>query len=281
MSPSGASSPSSQPDAGRAEPAGNGTNAAPVIELRGVWKRFAHLEVLCGIDLKLYAGQTTVVIGESGTGKSVLLKHIVGLLKPDAGEVYFKGTRVDRFRERQLVEIREKFGFLFQGGALFDSMTAAENVGFPIVEHGRRRREEVERTVAEKLRMVGLDGIQSKKPAELSGGQRKRVALARAIALDPEVILYDEPTTGLDPPRADVINELILKLKRELQVTGVVVTHDMTSAYKVADRIAMLYEGQFIADGTPDEIRASDDIRVRRFIEGRAGDEELAGLRGE
>jgi len=237
--------------------------------------------VLCGIDLKLYAGQTTVVIGESGTGKSVLLKHIVGLLKPDAGEVYFKGTRVDRFRERQLVEIREKFGFLFQGGALFDSMTAAENVGFPIVEHGRRRREEVERTVAEKLRMVGLDGIQSKKPAELSGGQRKRVALARAIALDPEVILYDEPTTGLDPPRADVINELILKLKRELQVTGVVVTHDMTSAYKVADRIAMLYEGQFIADGTPDEIRASDDIRVRRFIEGRAGDEELAGLRGE
>ncbi len=254
---------------------------ATVIELRNVAKRFGTLEVLRGVDLTLHAGQTTVIIGESGTGKSVLLKHMVGLLKPDQGEVWFQGTRVDHLREREMSRKREKFGFLFQGGALFDSMTAGQNVGFPLREHTRKSRAQIDRIVAEKLHMVGLDGIQAKKPAELSGGQRKRVALARAIALEPEVILYDEPTTGLDPPRADVINELILKLKRELNVTGVVVTHDMTSAYKVGDRLVMLHEGRFIADGTPDEIRASTDSRVRRFIEGRAGDDELRDLRGE
>jgi phospholipid/cholesterol/gamma-HCH transport system ATP-binding protein len=278
MSRSGVSKPSSPPDA-----AGRKRNgpATPVIELRSVYKRFGRLEVLRGIDLKLHAGQTTVVIGESGTGKSVLLKHIVGLLRPDAGEVFFKGTRVDGLGERKFTEIRRKFGFLFQGGALFDSMTASENVGFPLAEHTRKGHDEIAAIVAEKLRMVGLEGIGPKKPAELSGGQRKRVALARAIALDPEVILYDEPTTGLDPVRADVINELIVKLKRELNVTGVVVTHDMTSAYKVADRIVMLYEGEFIADGTPDEIRKADDERVQRFIEGRAGEDELRALHGE
>ena len=253
----------------------------PVIELRNVSKRFGALEVLRNVDLSLHAGQTTVVIGESGTGKSVLLKHIIGLLKPDRGEVWFKGQRVDHCSERERNKSRVKFGFLFQGGALFDSMTAGQNVGFPLREHTRKSRAEIDRIVAEKLHRVGLDGIQAKKPAELSGGQRKRVALARAIALDPEVILYDEPTTGLDPPRADGINELILKLKRELNVTGVVVTHDMTSAYKVGDRLVMLHEGGFIADGTPDAIRASTDSRVRRFIEGRAGDDELRDLRGE
>lgn len=253
----------------------------PVIELRNVSKRFGALEVLRNVDLKLHAGQTTVVIGESGTGKSVLLKHIIGLLKPDEGEVWFKGERVDHFSDRERNKSRVKFGFLFQGGALFDSMTAGQNVGFPLREHTRKSRAEIDLIVAEKLHRVGLDGIQAKKPAELSGGQRKRVALARAIALDPEVILYDEPTTGLDPPRADVINELILKLKRELNVTGVVVTHDMTSAYKVGDRLVMLHAGRFIADGTPEEIRASTDSRVRRFIEGRAGDDELRDLRGE
>ena len=281
MSQSGVSNPSSPPDADRHDGNGEPDRTTPVIELRNVHKRFGRLEVLCGVDLKLHAGQTTVVIGESGSGKSVLLKHIVGLLRPDAGEVHFKGTRVDRYGERKFAEIRRKFGFLFQGGALFDSMTASENVGFPLAEHTRKRQDEIARIATEKLRMVGLEQMGPKKPAELSGGQRKRVALARAIALDPEVILYDEPTTGLDPVRADVINELILKLKRELDVTGVVVTHDMTSAYKVGDRIAMLYEGKFIADGTPDEIRQSTDARVRRFIEGRAGDDELRALYGE
>jgi len=258
-----------------------GTVDRPIIELRNVSKRFGRLVVLDGVSLQLHRGQTTVVIGESGTGKSVLLKHLIGLLKPDSGEVYFDGRRVDRLSPKQWVEVRRRFGMLFQGAALFDSMTAVQNVEFPILEHRSVSPSEARAIAMEKLRMVGLEEFADKKPAQLSGGQRKRVGLARAIALDPEVILYDEPTTGLDPIRADVINELILKLKRELGVTSVVVTHDMASAYKVADRIVMLCDGQFIADGTPDEIRHSTDDRVRRFVEGRADEDELASLRAE
>ncbi|UCG32191.1 MAG: ABC transporter ATP-binding protein, partial [Phycisphaerales bacterium] len=231
-----------------------------------------------GVDIALREGQTTVIIGESGAGKSVILKHITCLLRPDAGQVFYRGKRIDTGSEKELVEIRRQFGFLFQMGALFDSMTAGENVAFPLVEHTNRTKEQIARIVADKLRMVGLDGIQHKRPAELSGGQRKRVALARAIALDPDVVLYDEPTTGLDPVRADVINELILKLARELTITSVVVTHDMTSAYKVADRIIMLHDGLIIADGSPDTIRSSTDDRVRRFIEGHADPKDLAAL---
>lgn len=257
------------------------TAARPVIELRNVVKRFGRLLVLDRASLALERGRTTVVIGESGTGKSVLLKHIVGLLRPDSGEVRIDGRRVDRLKPKEWVPIRRRFGFLFQGAALFDSMTAVENVAFPILEHRNVRDAEAREIAREKLRMVGLEEFADKKPAQLSGGQRKRVGLARAIALDPEVILYDEPTTGLDPVRADVINELILKLQRELGVTSVVVTHDMASAYKVADRIVMLYRGQFIADGSPDEIRGTQDDRVRRFIEGRADEEDLASLRAE
>ncbi len=254
------------------------TNGRPVIELIGVHKSFGSLEVLCGVDLALAKGETTVIIGESGVGKSVVLKHIVGLLRPDHGEVRYHGRSLGGMGSRQLAELRTNFGFLFQLGALFDSLTVGENVGFPIAEHRKLKGREVERIVAEKLGMVGLDGIQDKKPADLSGGQRKRVALARAIALDPEVVLYDEPTTGLDPPRADVINELIIKLKGETGATGIVVTHDMASANKVADRIIMLYEGKFIFDGAPAEIAGTDDPRVRRFIEGRASEEELRSL---
>lgn len=250
-----------------------------VIEIRNAYKRFEHLEVLCGVDLQLYKGQTTVIIGESGAGKSVLLKHIVGLLQPDVGEVYYHGQRIDQCSEKDLVEVRKHFGFLFQLGALFDSLTVAENVAFPIHEHTRKTQREIDRIVANKLRMVGLEGIQNKWPAELSGGQRKRVALARAIALDPEVVLYDEPTTGLDPVRADVINELILKLKCEADVTGVVVTHDLASAFKVADRIIMIHEGKFIIDGTPQDIKNSSDDRVQRFIQGRASEEDLQSLK--
>ncbi len=253
-------------------------NGHPVIELIDVYKSFGSLRVLCGVDLTLAKGQTTVIIGESGVGKSVVLKHIVGLLRPDRGEVRYHGRPLGKMGSRQLADLRTNFGFLFQLGALFDSLTVAENVGFPLVEHHKVKRQEVGRIVAEKLRMVGLDGVQDKKPADLSGGQRKRVALARAIALNPEVILYDEPTTGLDPPRADVINELIIKLKRETGATGVVVTHDMASANKVADRIIMLYQGKFIFDGTPAEIARTDDPRVREFVEGRASDDELRSL---
>lgn len=250
----------------------------PVVRMVDVHKRFGDLIVLSGINVTLRAGQTTVIIGESGSGKSVLLKHIVRLLKPDRGEVYFHDQRIDNMSERQLSVIRPRFGFLFQLSALFDSMTVADNIAFPIQEHTKLARRDIDKTVAHKLSMVGLDGIQNKWPADLSGGQRKRVALARAIALDPELILYDEPTTGLDPPRADVINELIIKLQRELRVTSVVVTHDMTSATKVADRILMLYQGKFIFDGSPADVRSSDNALVRSFLEGRCTQEMLQTL---
>ena len=249
-----------------------------IIAFRDVHKSFGKLVVLRGVNFTLQAGKTTVIIGESGTGKSVLLKHMVRLLKPDRGEVHFKGRRIDDLSERDLVETRTRFGFLFQLGALFDSMTVAENIAFPVVEHRHGKPAEAQRVVKEKLRMVGLEGIENKKPAELSGGQRKRVALARAIALDPEVILYDEPTTGLDPIRSDVINELIRKLQRELKVTSVVVTHDMASVRKVGDRVMMLHEGNFIFDGTPGELESSEDERVRRFVEGKATKSDLDGL---
>lgn len=242
----------------------------PIVELVGVSKRFGALEVLRGVDLSLQRGQTTVVIGESGTGKSVLLKHMIGLIRPDHGEVRVAGERIDQLPEKELVSVRRRFGFLFQMGALFDSMTAGENIAFPLLEHTDHSEEDIRDIVARKLALVGLDGVQSKLPAELSGGQRKRVALARAIALNPEIILYDEPTTGLDPIRADSINDLIIKLQEELDVTSVVVTHDMASAFKIADRILMLRQGAFIADGTAEDFRNAEDPRVRSFVQGDA-----------
>jgi len=242
----------------------------PIIEFRNVWKQFGPLRVLCGVDLAIERGKTTVVIGESGTGKSVLLKHMTGLLHPNRGEVYVDGQRIDLLSEKRLAPVRRRFGFLFQMGALFDSMSAAENIAFPMREHTNYSDEKISQIVQKKLELVGLNGIQDKRPAELSGGQRKRVALARAIALDPEIILYDEPTTGLDPIRADTINDLIIKMKKELGITSIVVTHDMTSAFKVADRIIMLHQGNFIADGTADDFRHATDLRVRRFVTGQA-----------
>jgi len=250
-----------------------------LIEFRKVFKRFGRQVVLNGVDLSVQEGESLVILGASGSGKSVMLKHMVGLLQPDSGEVWFDGQRIDELSERKLADIRVQFGFLFQMGALFDSMNVEENVGFPLVEHTRKTPDEVSKIVDQKLRMVGLPEVRKKMPAELSGGQRKRVALARAIALDPRIIQYDEPTTGLDPIRADVINELILRLQRELKVTSVVVTHDMQSAFKVADRIVMLSDGKLIFDGTPDQIRASDNPTIRRFVLGEAGEQELAGLK--
>jgi len=249
-----------------------------LIELRNVYKRFGKLLVLNHVNLSIEQGRCLVVIGASGSGKSVMLKHIVGLLKPDEGEVWFDGRRIDNLSEREMVAVRQQFGFLFQMGALFDSMTVEENVSFPLVEHTTKSKEEINRLVGHKLAMVGLPETRRKMTGELSGGQRKRIALARAIALEPRVILYDEPTTGLDPIRADVINELIIKLQRELKVTSVVVTHDMHSAFKVADRIVMLYQGNFIFDGTVEQIQASADPIIQHFVRGEASEEELASL---
>lgn len=250
-----------------------------IIRLVDIHISFGPLEVLRGVSLELERGQATVIVGPSGTGKSVLLKHIVGLLKPDRGEVYFQGQRVDQLDEAGIVAVRKKIGFLFQMGALFDSMSVADNICFPLVQHTRlsatARRDRCQRV----LRLVGLGGIESSMPAELSGGQRKRVALARAIVLEPQVVLYDEPTTGLDPIRSDVINELIVSLGKQLGITSVVVTHDMASADKIADRMVMLYHGKIIADGQPAAFYRSDNDFVQRFIHGRADQEDLDRIR--
>jgi phospholipid/cholesterol/gamma-HCH transport system ATP-binding protein len=200
-------------------------------------------------------------------------------MRPDRGEIWFDDKRIDTLPERELMDIRERFGFLFQWGALFDSQTVAENVAFPLVEHTKKSPEEIAKIVKHKLDMVGMPEAGKKMPGELSGGQRKRAALARAIALDPDVVLYDEPTTGLDPIRADVINELIIKLQTELKITSVIVTHDMASAFKVATRIVMLHEGKITFNGTPEQIQKSQDPIVKRFVLGEATEEELAKLR--
>jgi phospholipid/cholesterol/gamma-HCH transport system ATP-binding protein len=253
--------------------------ANPLVEFKNVKKRFAHLVVLDGVSLKVELGESVVIIGASGSGKSVLLKHIVGLLCPDDGEVYFDGVRIDVLPEAEIMPIRRRCGFLFQMGALFDSLTVGENIAFPLQEHTRKPKDEIAEIVRQKLSMVGLSGIEKKMPGELSGGQKKRVALARAIALNPELILYDEPTTGLDPIRSDVINELIIKLQRELHTTSISVTHDMQSAFKIANRIVMLHEGKIIIDGSPEQIKNTDNDIVRRFVLGEADERELAALK--
>ncbi len=251
-----------------------------LIVLKNVTKRYGRKVVLNKISLSIEKGQTTVVIGPSGCGKTVLIKHLIVLLRPSEGKVYFKGNRIDNLSEIELNKVRTHYGFLFQGGALFDSLSVRENIIFPIKQHKKVADwDKIEELVKAKLAMVGLDGYQHYYPVNLSGGQRKRVALARAIALNPEVVLYDEPTTGLDPIRSDVINELILKLQRELGITSVVVTHDMKSAYKVADRIIMLHNGKVIADGDPDYIRNHPHPTVQQFINGQVSEDDLAVLR--
>lgn len=240
-----------------------------MIEIIHLRKSFGG-PVLVDINLKIEAGQTTVIIGRSGCGKSVLLKHIIGLLRPDAGTLLIDGKDITRLKGAELDKLRRRFGVLFQGGALFDSMSVGQNVGIGLATHTDMTEDQIDRRVRECLRMVGLSGIEALKPAELSGGMRKRVGLARAIAMNPEYILYDEPTTGLDPIMADIINDLILHLKRELAVTSIAVTHDMVSAYKIADRIAMLHDGIIRFEGTPEEIRVTEDPLVQQFIQGKA-----------
>jgi len=251
-----------------------------VLSVKNLTKRFGTNVVLDNVSLTIENGKTTVIIGPSGCGKTVLVKHLIVLLRPNSGEVYFKDHRIDNLSENELNRVRTHYGFLFQGGALFDSLNVTENIIFPIRQHCKITDwKEVEELVKSKLAMVGLDGFQQFYPSNLSGGQQKRVALARAIALNPEIILYDEPTTGLDPIRSDVINELVLKLQKELGITSVVVTHDMNSAYKIADRIIMLHNGKIIADGDADHIRNHPHPVVQQFISGQVSEEDLAVLR--
>jgi phospholipid/cholesterol/gamma-HCH transport system ATP-binding protein len=238
-----------------------------MIQITGLHKSFGNKKVLQGVDLTIPTGETMVIIGPSGCGKSVMLKHIVGLLQGDRGTVIIDGRDIATLKERELFELRRKFGFLFQGAALFDSMTVLENVSLGLVEHGETDRAKINRIVAEKLEMVGLPGIEQIKPAELSGGMKKRVGLARALAMDPEYIFYDEPTTGLDPIMSDQIDDLIAGITKQLTVTSVVVTHDMFSVERVAHAVAMMHEGRVYFNGTPEELQASSDPVVKSFIE--------------
>lgn len=245
-------------------------NNAYIIELQEIHKSFGPQHVLKGLSLRIPRGRTTVIIGRSGGGKSVILKHMIGLIRPDQGRVLVDGYDLNIMDDRQLNEVRRRYGMLFQDAALFDSMTVGQNVAFPLKEHTSLTPEQIEDTVIEKLGMVGLVNVENKMPSQLSGGMRKRVGLARAIALEPEIILYDEPTTGLDPPLSDAINRLIVETQEKLGVTGVVISHDIDGAFQVGHEIAMLYEGKIIAHGTPEEIKASEDAVVQQFIHGRA-----------
>lgn len=239
-----------------------------MIEIKKLHKSFGGRKVLDGVDLQIPEGRTLVIIGRSGCGKSVLLKHIIGLLKPDSGGVFVDGVDISRLKEEELERVRRSIEMVFQSGALFDSLTVGENVGFRYLEHGGMEKSALKERVRESLALVGLYSIEGMLPSELSGGMKKRVAVARAICTRPRIILYDEPTTGVDPITADSINRLMRSLHDKLKVTSIVVTHDMKSAYSVADRIAMLYEGRIIAEGTPAEIQHSVDPVVQQFING-------------
>lgn len=261
--------------------------ARPLVELRDMTMRFSRQTILDRINLSIPRGQTVVVIGESGCGKTVLLKSVVGLVRPRSGEVIYDGADIHTLNDRELTDLRCKFGFVFQNAALFDSMTIGQNVAFPIVQHDLAGGRSVDRIVLDRLAEVGLpDNVATKRPAQLSGGMRKRVGLARALVLEPELMLYDEPTTGLDPIMSDVINELMLRTSAKHNVTSLIITHDMKTAFKVADRVIMLYpfarlekgENQVIFDGTPQELEQATDNRVRQFVNGEAG-ERLMELR--
>lgn len=242
----------------------------PEIVIDAVSKRLGTKQVLRDLSLNVASGESVAIIGRSGTGKSVLLKHVVGLMVPDAGTVRVDGVDVPSLDTKDLLELRKMMGMLFQGGALFDSLSIGDNVGLPLREHTDMDETQVELVVKEKLHLVGLEGVQDLRPSSLSGGMKKRAALARALALNPKIMLYDEPTTGLDPITSDLINRLIRRLQERLGITSIAVTHDMKSAYHIADRIAMLHEGRIHAVGTPAEIQSSTDPAVRQFIEGSA-----------
>ncbi|MGE5209403.1 MAG: ABC transporter ATP-binding protein [Alphaproteobacteria bacterium] len=252
------------------EPHSVSANSSPMIAVRGLKKKIGQQEILRGVDLEVRAGETLVLIGRSGGGKSVLLKHMIGLMEPDSGEICIHGQSIIGMNERQLGAIREKVGILFQGGALFDSMTVEENIAFPLREGGERNAEVLRTKVLEMLDVMEMEGQEQKMPESLSGGMKKRVGLARAIIRRPSCVLYDEPTAGLDPMVADSINRVIRRLQTHFGMTSVVVTHDMKSAYDVADRIAYLHEGRVYFHGTPGELQKSADNLIQDFLLGRS-----------
>jgi phospholipid/cholesterol/gamma-HCH transport system ATP-binding protein len=237
-----------------------------MISVRGLFKSFGANRVLTGIDLDVEEGTTCVILGGSGSGKTVLMKHMIGLLKPDQGQVLVDGEDIVPLGERELEQVRRKFGMVFQGAALFDSMNVYENVSFPLREHSKLPEEQIRQKVREKLEIVGLRNVEERFPADLSGGMRKRVGLARAIILDPKIVLYDEPTTGLDPITTDYVDEMILAAKKRLGVTSVVISHDIASAFKVADKIAFLSQGLIVEQGPPEQLRHSEHPKVKLFL---------------
>ena len=249
------------------------------VALRGIEKGFGGRAVLRGVDLTVAPGKITTILGGSGTGKSVLLKHIIGLLRPDRGRVFVAGQDVTEFTEAEWVGVRKGFGYVFQGAALFDSLSVLENVAYPMREHQDPSEAEVRRRVADCLEAVGLSGIEAQMPAELSGGMRKRVGVARAIAMEPDVLLYDEPTTGLDPGNSRRIAELVLSVRARLGAASVIVTHDLTLCEAVSDHVTLLAEGRFAVEGTLAEIQSSSDPAVREFLEGDRGDGPTQGRR--
>ncbi len=246
-----------------------------MIEARDLHKAFGSNRVLDGVSFRIDQGESVAIIGRSGSGKSVLLKHLIGLLKPDAGQVLIAGEDITRMTERELIRVRRRFGMVFQGAALFDSMTVADNVGFAFRHEPSLTTAEVGHRVAEALEMVDLPGLEAKKPAELSGGMRKRVGLARAIVYRPEIVLYDEPTTGLDPIVSDSIDQLMLRVRDRLDVTTVVVTHDMRTARRLGQRILLLHNKKIYASGTPEQIFQSQDPVVKQFIDGVSDPKEI------
>ena len=247
------------------------TSSVPFIRITGLKKSFDQQKTLQGVDLDIHRGETMVLIGPSGEGKSVLLKHIIGLLNPDDGKVEMEGTDLSHMKERQLLKMRRRMGYLFQNSALFDSLTVAQNVAFPLRESGVRDQTEIDKRVSEALELVELSEHKDKMPANLSGGMRKRVGIARAIIGKPDCVLYDEPTAGLDPIVTDVIDILIQRLQKRFHVTSIVITHDMSSVFKIADRVAMLKNGVIYFIGTRDELRNSSDPEIQNFIAGRSG----------
>jgi phospholipid/cholesterol/gamma-HCH transport system ATP-binding protein len=247
-----------------------------MIEVRGLVKTIGEQEILRGVDLEVRRGETLAIIGRSGGGKSVLLKHLIGLMRPTAGEIWIEGQNITKMSERQLASIRQKVGILFQGSALFDSMTVAENIAFPLREAGERDPKVLRKRVSDMLEIMEMQGQEEKMPVNLSGGMKKRVGLARSIVRQPLCILYDEPTSGLDPVVSDSINKLIRRLQERFGVTSIVVTHDMKNAFHVADRIAYLHEGRIYFHGSPDQLRQSPDRLIQDFLEGRS-DEKFTG----
>ncbi len=239
-----------------------------MIELIDIHKSFGRQKVLDGLNLTIGDGMTTIIIGRSGGGKSVLLKHMIGLLKPERGQVVVDGSDITRMNDKNLNEVRKKFGMLFQEAALFDSMNVLENVAFPLREHTMKKEAEIREIVRERLHDVGLSGIEEKMPSELSGGMKKRVGLARALAIEPRIVLFDEPTTGLDPVMTEAIDTLIFDTQRKFNLTCVVISHDIKSIFSVAHRVAMLYDGKIIAQGTPAEMKKSDNPVIKQFLTG-------------